>query len=272
MMPSQTATTHSLTVSDLGQVALTVDERGDGRPFLLLHGGGGPQSVAGFAALLSTAEHARVLSPTHLGFGGTVRPDALDSIAKLAMLYAALLEQRDLRDVSVVGNSIGGWIAAELALRAPSRLSSLILVDAVGIAVPEHPIVDFFSLTLDQVAQLSYHDPDTFRVDPATLSAEAQTLMAGNRAALAVYGGTAMADPTLRGRLAGLTMPTLVLWGESDRIVDPDYGRAYAEAIPGAGFEVLPATGHLPQIETPEQLLRAVWPFADAHATRRPAC
>jgi pimeloyl-ACP methyl ester carboxylesterase len=92
--------------------------------------------------------------------------------------------------------------------------------------------------------------------------------VAGNRAALGVYGGTSMADPTLRGRLASVTVPTLVLWEESDRIVDLDYGRAYAAAIPGAQFQLLSATGHVPQIETPKQLCRAVWAFANAHATR----
>ena len=269
MDTTQTASTHTLTVPNIGPVAVTVDERGAGHPVLLLHGGGGPQSVAGFADLLSTAAHAHVLTPTHPGFGGTPRPAGLDSIAGLAALYAALLDRRDQRDVTVVGNSIGGWIAAELALRAPTRLSSVVLVDAVGIAVPGHPVVDFFSLTLDQVAQLSYHDPAAFRVDPAALPAAAQAIMAGNRAALAVYGGTSMADPTLRHRLAGITVPTLVLWGASDRIVDPAYGHAYAAAVPGARFQVLTATGHLPQIETPEQLLRAIWDFAAIHASGR---
>ena len=266
-----TTSTHTLTVPGIGSVDLTIDERGEGRPILLLHGGGGPQTVAGFAELLSTTEHAHVIMPTHPGFGGTPRPDALRSITGLAALYAALLDRRDLRDVTVVGNSIGGWIAAELALLGSTRISSAVLVDAVGIEVPGHPVVDCFSLSMDQVAQFSYHDPDTFRIDPATLPPAAQELMAGNRAALAVYGGTSMTDPTLAERLAGISMPTLVLWGDSDRIVDPDYGRTYAAAIPGARFQLLAATGHLPQIETPDQLRRAVWDFTDTRATNRPA-
>jgi len=90
--------------------------------------------------------------------------------------------------------------------------------------------------------------------------------MAGNRASLAVYAGTTMGgDPSLAGRLAGVKVPTLVLWGEADRIGDPDFGRAFAAAIPGAQFRLLTGTGHLPQIETPEQLLEAVWTFADAN-------
>ena len=267
-----TPTTPTLTVTGIGPVAVTIDDRGEGRPVLLLHGGGGPQTVAGFADLLSATEHARVITPTHPGFGGSPRPADLHSIAGLAALYAALLDQRDLRDVILVGNSIGGWIAAELALLDNTRISSVVLVDAVGIEVPDHPVADFFSLTVDQVARFSYHDPAVFHAYAATLSEAQRAAMATNRAALAVYGGhPSMGDPTLRGRLAGITVPALVLWGDSDQIVDPDYGRAYAAAIPGARFQVLTATGHVPQIETPGQLLRAVWDFADTHASGRPA-
>jgi pimeloyl-ACP methyl ester carboxylesterase len=92
--------------------------------------------------------------------------------------------------------------------------------------------------------------------------------MAANRAALQVYGGARMTDPSLRGRLAAIACPVLAVWGEADRIVDPGYGRAYAAAIPGARFELLTETGHLPQLETPEKLLRAVWDFAEASAAR----
>jgi pimeloyl-ACP methyl ester carboxylesterase len=84
--------------------------------------------------------------------------------------------------------------------------------------------------------------------------------LAGNRATLAVYGGS-ITDPTLLGRLAGITVPALVLWGEADRIGDVDYGRALAAAIPGARFEVLEGTGHLPQMETPDVLLEALKAF-----------
>ncbi len=92
-----------------------------------------------------------MITPTHPGFAGTVRPDALHSVGGLAALYAALLDELDLTDVIVVGNSIGGWIAAEMALLHSPRVGSVILVDAAGIEVPGHPVADFFSLTLDQV-------------------------------------------------------------------------------------------------------------------------
>jgi len=91
----------------------------------------------------------------------------------------------------------------------------------------------------------------------------AQAIAAANRAAIATYAGSAMADPCLRSRLSTLEIPTLVLWGESDGIVDFDYGRAYATAIPMARFQLLTATGHSPQLDTPEQVIDAIWNSAD---------
>src|SRR5207245_3568216 len=112
---------------------------------------------------------------------------------------------------------------------------------------------------ISDIANYSYHQPDRFRLDPATMPAAQREAMAGNRAALAVYAGTSsMTDSSLAGRLAGSTLPTLVVWGESDRIVDPEYGRAYAAAIPGARFVLLAETGHLPQLETPDKLLSVI--------------
>ncbi len=257
-------TTYMIPVANTGAVPVTVTERGKGRPILLLHGGGGPLTIAAFADLLAETEPARVITPVHPGFGDTERPEALSTIAGLAALYTALLAELDLTGVTIIGNSVGGWIAAEMAILGSDRVSGVVLVDAVGIEVPGHPIADFFSLTMAQVAQLSYHDPDTYGVDVSKLPPAAQAAMAGNRAALATYSGTGMLDPTLAGRLAAVTVPTLVLWGDCDRIVDPDYGRAFAAAIPGARFVLLPDTGHLPQIETPKQLLSTVWEFANA--------
>jgi pimeloyl-ACP methyl ester carboxylesterase len=245
---------------------VTYTDRGQGRAYLLLHGGAGPQSVTGFADQLAEAGPARVVVPVHPGFAGTPRPDELSSPAGLARLYLDLLDELDLSGVTVIGNSIGGWIAAEMAIAGSARMTGAVLVDGVGIVVPGHPVADFFSLTLDQVTELSYHNPDAFRIDPAAMSPEQRAGMAGNREALGVYAGTAMADAGLAERLGQVAVPVLVVWGDSDRIVDPDYGQAFAAAIPGAQFRLLPGTGHVPQLETPDQLLAAITDFAAARA------
>ncbi|MDG6103360.1 alpha/beta hydrolase [Dactylosporangium aurantiacum] len=250
---------------------LTFSDLGAGRAVLLLHGGAGPRSVLPFAARL--AARARVLVPTHPGFDGTPLPPATrDAVAAddehdtpgadgavgvLARRYLAWLDELGLTGVTVVGNSIGGWIAAEMAVADDRhRIDRLVLVGAVGIAVDDHPVADFFALDLAELAERSYADPAAYRIDPATLTDEQRAVMGGNRRAIAYYSAAhGMQDPGLRARLRAVTAPAVALWGEHDRIVDPDYGRAYAAAIPGGTFELLPGTGHLPQIETPDQLL-----------------
>jgi pimeloyl-ACP methyl ester carboxylesterase len=249
----------TITVAGVGSVGLTIEEGGDGRPFLVLHGGAGPPSVAAFARLLAEKDDNRVLTPTHPGFGGTPRPDGLNTVAKLAAFYSGLIDDLVLDDVTVIGNSVGGWIAAEMALLGSPRISRVVLLDAVGIEVEGHPVADVSALSVPEIQALSFHDPTSFRVDPATIPDAQKAIMAANGAALAVYAGSpAMADPTLLSRLSGIAIPTSVLWGESDQIVEPAYGQAYAAAIDGACFEVLPATGHMPQMETPDLVLQAL--------------
>lgn len=247
------------------EVPLTISDAGAGRPFLLLHGGAGLDSVAGFGARLVAERPTRVVAPVHPGFGGTPRPEHLDSARGLADLYRQLLADLDLTGVTVVGSSLGGWVAAELGLVAAERISGLVLVDAVGLSSVAHPVADYFGMTLDQVVDISYADPDAHRIDVSGWSDEQRSVAAGNRAALEVYGSRAMADPTLAKRLADLTVPTQVVWGEADGMVTPEYGREFAEAIPGAAFRVLPGAGHLPQLEVPDVLLALVWDFAQSH-------
>jgi pimeloyl-ACP methyl ester carboxylesterase len=267
-----TATAH-LTVHGIGPVPVTYTESGAGQPVLLLHGGAGPFSVAGFATLMSAADY-RVIVPVHPGFDGTPRPPELTTIAGLAAVYASLLRELDLTDVCVIGNSIGGWIAAELALAesaaADCRVSSVILADAAGLQIDSAPVPDFFALTLDQVAELSYFNPDAFRINPAALPAERAAAMEANRAALLGYAGTAMADPGLRDRLTAIAIPVLVVWGTADRMIPVEHGRAYADGIPGAHLQVITNAGHLPQLETPDELLAAVREFATAVRPAQP--
>jgi pimeloyl-ACP methyl ester carboxylesterase len=211
-----------------------------------------------FSSMLAERHQVRVLTPVHPGFARTPRPDGLKTVKGLAELYAAFLDEAALNDTVVIGNSIGGWIASELALLAPPRVSRVVLVGAMGIEVPGRPIPDTSKLTLDELMSLSYYDPRPFRIDPTKLTEDQRAIGASNRAALQIYA-PAMTDPTLTGRLNKAGLPVLVISGEADRIVPPEYGRAFASAIPGSKFEVLRGTGHVPQVETPELLLDTIW-------------
>ncbi|MEU9169096.1 alpha/beta fold hydrolase [Streptomyces sp. NPDC048420] len=244
---------------------LTVTASGPatGRPVLVLHGGGGPATVAPIAEHF--ARTAPTLLPTHPGWNGTPRPENLARVTDLAGAYLRLLRERRLSDVLVVGSSLGGWIGAELAAADPDGLiSGLVLMNSVGIEVDGEPVRDFFSLDARGLAEYAYHDSERFYADPASLPAERLALVQGNMAALRVFsGGPAMSDPTLRARLAAVTVPTLVLWGESDRITTPAYGKEYAASFPVARFEVVAEAGHLPHLERPERTFALLDDFAE---------
>jgi pimeloyl-ACP methyl ester carboxylesterase len=254
----------------VGPVPVSVEDVGEGPAFLLLHGGAGPQSVSAFAGLLAEVGPSRVLTPTHPGFNGTMRPDGLDSIAGLARLYAQLVADLDLDGVTVVGNSIGGWIAAEMAAQNNTHVGAVALVGAAGVDLAEDPIADFFALTPDEVVDLSYFEPDRHRIDFAAMPDAQKAMMAANRMMLATYAATAMADPTLLSRLSTVTVPTLVVWGVADRIIPLAHGRAYAAAIPNARLQLIEGAGHMPQLERPDELASLLAQFAvtAAGATR----
>lgn len=239
---------------------LTIDQQGKGRPVLLLHGGGGPPSMGALPAAL--ADEFEVIAPMHPGFAGTSRPEWYTAIDDIALTYLQVLEQRDLRDVLVIGSSIGGWIASEMAVREHTRISGTALLNAVGINVEGIELADFFSLTPQQLIAYSFHDP-TVAPDPNQLPQGARDIQAANAATLAVYARDPyMHDPKLRRRLALVPTPVLAIWGQSDQIAPEAYGRAYAASFPNARFEPIPQAGHLPHLEQPEQVLQAIHRFA----------
>jgi pimeloyl-ACP methyl ester carboxylesterase len=263
------ATTATARTLDLGNgLEITIDERGDaagsgGAGALLLHGGAGPRSVSGLAVALS--EHAYVVTPVHPGFDGTPRVPWLDSAADLADAYLDLLDELKLDAVMVIGNSIGGWIASEMALRdIHGRIKSMVLLNANGIR-PDNAaqVTDIRGLPPAAIGRLSFHNP-AFRPDPATMSEEQRAGMAANQQTLAIYAGEDfMFAPKLRRRLHRVTVPVLVAWGEEDGIVSAEYGRAYAAAFPNGHFKAIAEAGHFPQIEQPGAVLGAIGDFAD---------
>jgi pimeloyl-ACP methyl ester carboxylesterase len=238
---------------------LAFTDQGEGRAFLILHGGAGPASVSGLGGAL--AKNARSIVPTHPGFDGEPRPDRFARIDDLVLAYLALIERLNLKSVVVVGNSVGGWIAAEMALRKSPRLAGIVLLNAVGIdtGLAERSIVDPMKLAPAERSALAFHAPARFAVAP---SGPAAVAMANNQQTLRVYAGEPfMHEPTLRSRLAQISIPAMIAWGESDRIVDVDYGRRYASSIPGARFELIPEAAHFPQIERLDEVVRLISDF-----------
>ena len=248
-----------------GTLPLAYTDTGKGtRTFLLLHGGAGPRSVKSLADMLVTHGY-RVITPVHPGFDNEPRPAYLASVISLTTAYLALLDQLAVNDVIVAGNSLGGWIGVEMASRSPSRISGFVVMDGVGIDTEgtSLTILNPVSLPIEQRGAAIWHDPSKNTMTPPQDTAG----MAARVAAVAAYSGVEhfCYDPTLRSRLAlgGVSVPVLVLWGESDRIVTLEYGRRLVEALgKHARLEVIERAGHLPHVEQPDATLKAIVNFA----------
>jgi pimeloyl-ACP methyl ester carboxylesterase len=246
---------------------LEVIERGQGRPLLWLHGEEGLDAEALFLERLAGC--GRVIAPTHPGFGRSPDADGIDTVDDLSYLYLDLLAERDARDAVVIGASLGGWIAAALAVKSTARLSRLVLVAPVGIKVGDREtrdMPDIWALEPDEVLRLTWADPGRAAVDYTKLSEERVTAIARDREATALYGWDPyLHDPKLKGRLHRVDVPTLLLWGADDRFVTPAYyGAAYRALIPGARLETIAGAGHFPHLERPDAFAERVAAFVAA--------
>jgi len=234
-------------------IELAVLRRGVGRPILLLHGFDTIDAEATFVARL--ARQREVIAPSSPGFGNSPRPKDFDTVYDLVHLYLAILTELPGDKITVIGFSFGGWLAAEVAAACTHRIDKLILVDPVGIKISDREtpdILDIFNKSPGEVRRCSWHDPDRFAPDYNAMSDEALVVHGRNREALCLYAWHPyMYNPQLPRWLGRIDVPTLLLWGESDRVVSPDYGRAYAGLIPGARFQLIPCAGHHPEIEQP---------------------
>ena len=244
-------------------ITVEVIEKGRGRPLLFLHPGIGLDRSA--PVIDKLAEHARVIAPSHPGFGKSEQPRAFTTIDDLAYFYLDLLDEFDLNDTVVVGVSLGAWIAAEIAIKSTARVSHLVLANPVGIKVGgrEHrDIVDIFAISEDEFLQLAYHDASAGKRDYKSMPEPEVKSASRNREATARYAWSPyMHDPKLRGRLHRIGIPTLLLWGMNDRVLTEAYGRAYCAAIPGARFEPIERAGHFPHVEQPEQFAEKIFAF-----------
>jgi len=245
-------------------VRLEFVERGVGRPILWLHGEEGLDPDAPFLDRL--AQHGRVIAPSHPGFGHSPEADSIDTVDDLGYLYLDLLAERGARDAVVIGASLGGWIAAELAVKCTARLARLVLVAPLGIKVGDREtrdIPDIWALDPDEVLRLQYADPARAAVDYTKLSEDRVTVIARNREATALYGWDPyLHNPKLKQRLHRVDVPTLLLWGADDRFVTPGYyGGAYQALIPGARLETITGAGHFPHLERPDAFAERVAAF-----------
>ena len=246
----------------IGEVGLTYVRGGRGPTLLYLHGEDG---LAGHGGVLaSLAERFDVIAPTLPGFDAAPAPRWLDSVDDYTHLCLAALDRLGVRGAPVVGFSLGAWIAAEMATKG-GRFGALALVAPIGVKtgpVDRLDIPDIFAMRDAPLRELLYHDAEKGKVDPAASEA-ALTAIAGNREKFAqVAWEPWMHNPKLARRLGLLDIPTLVLRGDSDRMVTRDYAEAYAKLIAGARMQTIPAAGHFPHVEAPAALAASIIDFA----------
>lgn len=244
-------------------IELEVLRRGAGTPVLLLHGMDTVHPQARFLDLLG--RDAEIIAPSSPGFGNTNRPADFDTVYDLVHLYLAMLEDLPYQQIALLGLSFGGWLAAEVAVACSHKLAKLILVDPVGIKLggrEARDIAHFFNTSPAELERRAWHDPAArpegvyglgwqMAIDER-MSDQDMVLLARDWDALCLYTWRPhMYNPQLKHWLRRISVPTLVLWGDSDGIVTPEYGRGYAALISGARFATIEGAGHHPELEQP---------------------
>jgi pimeloyl-ACP methyl ester carboxylesterase len=248
---------------DVGGVALETLIQGDGPPLLFLHGGDYWAQHRPFLDRLAC--QFRVIAPRHPGFGASPRPDWLRGVGDIAYLYLDLIDRLALDGVTLVGSSFGGWVGMELAIRSGAKLSRLVLIDALGVKFgvrDEVEIADVYALPAEEAVRRTFADPakapDYLQLDDAEVEAVAR-----DREAAVLYGWRPyMHNPSLRHWLHRIKVPTLVVWGNQDRITAPAYGAHLTQALPNARFTPIADAGHYPAVEQPDAVADQIEQFA----------
>src|SRR5438132_442206 len=238
---------------------------GDGTPFVYLHSTLG-ESFLWLPFYQAWSKKFRVLVPTHPGFGQSGGFDQIDTIEDMAFHYVEMFDALGVEEVILGGVSLGGWIAAEFAVRWPERVAKLWIADAPGLWVEEAPPADLFRSMTDRkkLRELLFHDPQG---PMSTLvikeEADEQSMMTAYQSltVLARLVWERPYDPKLAQRLRRIQCPTLLLWGDHDRLVPPPHGEAYRKSIPGAELKLIKNCGHLPMFEKEAEFVDTITKF-----------
>ena len=253
---------HKQSFVDIRGCRVNLLRGGRGEPLLFLHGASGGGLWHPFLDRL--AARFDVIAPEHPGYGRSDTPPWLDNIADLAYFYLDFFDALDLDRVNLVGLSVGGWIAAELAVRATARLKTVTLVSSAGLHLKDVPQVDAFLLNEEQALRAVFHDPALAdRLLGQAVSPEQADIALKNRFTTAKLVWQPRGyNPHLYKWLHRIDVPALILWGASDRLYPPAYAEEFHRLIPGSRVTVIPACGHLPNIEKPDEFVNAITSFA----------
>jgi len=246
----------------IGASRIEITETGQGQPILFLHPGIGLRGAEPFLKALGHAGH--VIAPAHPGFHNSPAGD-FASADDLSYLYLSLIEGLHAPAL-IVGGSLGGWIALEMAVKSTANIAGMVLVDSVGVRFGTRDTPDLVDLYANTRAELDarlYHDPKVAQIDyPSTPESELEVIARNREAEARFCWSPYLHNPRLRSRLHRANVPALVLWGESDTFAPAAYGQQLAKALPHAAFETVGKAGHFPHVEQPDALAARIARFA----------
>lgn len=239
---------------------------GNGKTLLYLHGAGG----SGNAQVLMNglAEHFDVIVPDHIGFGKSTDADWLDNIHDMAYAYLDFIKQLQLEDVILLGSSLGGWIAMEMAVRDQSRFSALILSNAAGLSHPKVPMGDVFLWDDEEkIRNMIFSTELQEKLLSMQPSEEQRALTMRNFFATAKLAWEPrFCDPHLHKWLHRITLPVQIIWGKQDQLFPEVYGQQLQQLIPHSDYVVIEKCGHLPHVEQTTAMQDAMLSFLEVNA------
>jgi pimeloyl-ACP methyl ester carboxylesterase len=208
------------------------------------------------------AQHFHIFAPDTPGFGLTARPDWMRDMSDYILYFRDLLDTLGLDKPNIVGHSLGGWMAAELAVWYPERVSKLVLSNAAGIRVKGSPVADLFAMNVQEVLAACFDNPMAATpLMPAEFNTDYMIAQYLERMTLATLAWNPSYDPKLERRLARVKCPTLVIWGENDRLIPQVYGDTLHKIIAGSKLVKLAGTGHMPMFEKHEEWTNEIADF-----------
>ena len=234
-------------------------KRGEGAPLLVLHGAGGNPGWMPYHQTLS--HRFTVYAPSHPGYNKTERPDWVRTITDVAHFYLGFMQVLGLEKVSLMGFSMGGWLAAEIAAMCPSSVKGMVLVDAVGIKPPVGEIAEMLMVSPKQMQKLAYYDISN-APDLDNLTQEEQEVAWRNREMTSrLCWKPYMHNPNLPEYLKLIQVAALIVWGRQDGVVPLNCGEIYHRALQGSTLHVIDQCSHAPQFEKPEEFLDVTMGF-----------